>query len=93
MSQAQLGDVLGLTPMDVGSVHSKLAEESFRHQVQAVMGDGNLNKERMDALAGAAPPALPGCLSPAFAHYRSWGNTSQAPQTAKLCSAGLVEQI
>ena len=39
--------------MDVGSVHSKLAEESFRHQVQAVMGDGNLNKERMDALAGA----------------------------------------
>ena len=45
--------MLGLTPMDVGSVHSKLAEESFRHQVQVVMGDGNLNKERMDALAGA----------------------------------------
>jgi hypothetical protein len=52
-AQAQLGDVLGLTPMDVGSVHGKLAEESFRHQVQAVMGDGNLNKERMDALTGA----------------------------------------
>lgn len=57
--QAQLGDVLGLSPMDVGSVHSKLAEESFRHQVQAVMGDGIVNKERMDALAGA-----PRCLRP-----------------------------
>ena len=45
--------MLGLTPMDVGSVHGKLAEESFRHQVQSVMGDGNLNKERMDALTGA----------------------------------------
>ena len=45
--------MLGLSPMDVGSVHSKLAEESFRHQVQAVIGDGIVNKERMDALAGA----------------------------------------
>ena len=50
---SQLGDVLGLNPMEVNSVHSGLAEQSFRHQVQTVMGDGLLNKERSAALAGA----------------------------------------
>ena len=58
---SQLGDVLGLNPMEVNSVHSGLAEQSFRHQVQTVMGDGRLNKERSEALTGAPlpPPPLP----------------------------------
>ena len=50
---SQLGDVLGLSPIDVNSVHSGLAEQSFRHQVQTVMGDGALTKERAEALTGA----------------------------------------
>lgn len=36
----------------MNSVHSGLAEQSFRHQVQSVMGDGIMNKERSEALAG-----------------------------------------
>ena len=56
---SQLGDVLGLNPMEVNSVHSGLAEQSFRHQVQTVMGDGHLNKERSEALTGWSPPLTP----------------------------------
>ena len=35
-------------------VHQGLAEQSYRHQVQTIMGDGQLTKERAEALAGAA---------------------------------------
>lgn len=33
---SQLGDILGLTQMDVYSVHTGLAEQAYRQQVQAV---------------------------------------------------------
>ena len=33
---AQLGDILGLTPMDIARVHGDLAETAFRNQVQQV---------------------------------------------------------
>ena len=33
---SNLGDVLGLTPMDINAVHTGLAEQAFRHQVQMV---------------------------------------------------------
>ena len=33
---AQLGDVLGLSQIDVATVHQGLAEQAFRQQVQVV---------------------------------------------------------
>lgn len=33
---SQLGDVLGLSPLEVSSVHSQLAEQAYRNQVQSV---------------------------------------------------------
>ncbi len=33
---SQLGDILGLTPLEVSSVHSQLAEQAYRNQVQQV---------------------------------------------------------
>lgn len=35
---SQLGDVLGLSPLEVSSVHSQLAEQAYRNQVQQVRG-------------------------------------------------------
>ena len=35
---SQLGDVLGLSPLEVSSVHSQLAEQAYRNQVQSVRG-------------------------------------------------------
>jgi len=31
---SQLGDILGLSPLEVSSVHSQLAEQAYRHQAQ-----------------------------------------------------------
>mmetsp|Transcript_32358 Transcript_32358/g.81630 ORF Transcript_32358/g.81630 Transcript_32358/m.81630 type:complete len:1052 (-) Transcript_32358:50-3205(-) len=47
---SQLGDVLGLNQMDVAEVHSGLAEQAFRNQVQQVLADGVLTKEKTEAL-------------------------------------------
>ena len=47
---AQLGDVLGLTQMDVYQVHQGLAEQAFKSQVQNMMGDGMLTPERAASL-------------------------------------------
>ena len=33
---SQLGDVLGLSPIEIGQVHSQLAEQAYRSQVQQV---------------------------------------------------------
>lgn len=49
---AQLGDVLGLTQMDVYQVHQGLAEQAFKSQVQSMMGDGMLTPDRAAALEG-----------------------------------------
>lgn len=46
-----LADICGAA--SVLQVHQGLAEQSFRHQVQTIMGDGQLTKERAEALAGA----------------------------------------
>ena len=35
---SQLGDILGLNPLEVSSVHSQLAEQAFRNQVQQARG-------------------------------------------------------
>lgn len=47
---SQLGDVLGLTQMDVYQVHQDLAEQAFKSQVQGVMADGVLTPERAASL-------------------------------------------
>lgn len=47
---SQLGDILGLTPMNVMKVHSDLAEQAFRQQVKAVLDQGTLTKEKTEAL-------------------------------------------
>ena len=49
---AQLGDVLGLTQMDVYGVHQGLAEQAFKSQVQNMMGDGVLTPDRAASLEG-----------------------------------------
>lgn len=33
---SQLGDILGLSPIEISSVHSQLAEQAYRSQVQQV---------------------------------------------------------
>lgn len=33
---SQLGDILGLTPINVMSVHTELAEQAFRQQVNII---------------------------------------------------------
>ncbi|KAK3247525.1 hypothetical protein CYMTET_42978 [Cymbomonas tetramitiformis] len=49
---AQLGDVLGLSPMDVNNVQKGLAEQAFTQNVKQVLGDGNLTAEKSEYLKG-----------------------------------------
>ncbi|KAK9839292.1 hypothetical protein WJX81_005958 [Elliptochloris bilobata] len=49
---SQLGDILGLNPLEISSVHSQLAEQAFRNQVQQAIGGGaSLTKEKADYLS------------------------------------------
>ncbi|CAL8468289.1 g7829 [Coccomyxa elongata] len=48
---SQLGDILGLSPIEIGQVHSQLAEQAYRSQVQSALGTGVLSKEKADQLA------------------------------------------
>ncbi|KAK9915263.1 hypothetical protein WJX75_006851 [Coccomyxa subellipsoidea] len=48
---SQLGDLLGLSAMEIGQVHSQLAEQAYRSQVQGALGSGVLSKEKADMLA------------------------------------------
>lgn len=43
---SQLGDVLGLTPVDVQDVHKGLAEKAFQNNVQQALKDGAMTKEK-----------------------------------------------
>lgn len=47
---SQLGDVLGLTQIDVAQVHQGLAEQAYKGQVEQYMGDGLLTPEKAKAL-------------------------------------------
>lgn len=47
---SQLGDILGLAPMEVAKVHTDLAEQAFRQQVKNALSDGSLTKEKTEAL-------------------------------------------
>jgi hypothetical protein len=47
---SQLGDVLGLTPMDVYQVHSAMAEEAFKAQAEAMAPGGNISPEALAEL-------------------------------------------
>lgn len=47
---SQLGDILGLTPVNVMKVHTDLAEQAFRQQVKAVLDQGPLTKEKTEEL-------------------------------------------
>lgn len=49
---SQLGDILGLTQMDVYGVHQDLAETAFKQQVQSAMSDGMLTPDRAASLEG-----------------------------------------
>ena len=48
---AQLGDILGLNQMEVGTVHKGLADKAFRAQAEQLLGDGKgLTAERSEKL-------------------------------------------
>jgi hypothetical protein len=48
---SQLGDILGLTPMEVGMVHKGLADKAFRNQAEQILADGKgLTAERVEKL-------------------------------------------
>ncbi|CAI5964990.1 unnamed protein product [Closterium sp. NIES-64] len=47
---SQLGDILGLTPQEVSSVHQGLAEQAFKVQAQTLLADGQLTKARAEQL-------------------------------------------
>ena len=47
---SQLGDILGLTPVDVMKVHTDLAEQAFRQHVKAFLDEGPLTKDKTEAL-------------------------------------------
>ncbi|KAI8112260.1 hypothetical protein M9434_003584 [Picochlorum sp. BPE23] len=47
---SQLGDLLGLTQMDVMKVHQDLAEQAFKGQVEQYMAGGVLTPEKAEAL-------------------------------------------
>ena len=49
----QLGDVLGLTQVEVSQVHQQLSEQAFKMQVQQIAGDGVMTKDRMEAIGEA----------------------------------------
>jgi hypothetical protein len=42
---SQLGDVLGLSPMDVYQVHSVMAEDAYKAQCESLAPGGNLSPE------------------------------------------------
>ncbi|KAL3700437.1 hypothetical protein R1sor_018459 [Riccia sorocarpa] len=46
----QLGQILGLSQMEVAEVHKGLAEQAFKQQAQVILADGQLNKGRMEQL-------------------------------------------
>ncbi|GJP47634.1 hypothetical protein CLOM_g6814 [Closterium sp. NIES-68] len=47
---SQLGDILGLAPAEVSSVHQGLAEQAFKVQAQTLLADGQLTKARAEQL-------------------------------------------
>ncbi|CAI5513105.1 unnamed protein product [Closterium sp. Naga37s-1] len=47
---SQLGDILGLAPPEVSSVHQGLAEQAFKVQAQTLLADGQLTKARAEQL-------------------------------------------
>ena len=49
---AQLGDILGLGPLDVAGVQSELAETAFRAQAQQVLAGGAVTPDAAARLAG-----------------------------------------
>lgn len=48
----QLGDILGLSPVEIASVHQGLGEQTFRAQAQTLLSDGQLSKARAEQLKG-----------------------------------------
>eukprot|EP00897_Mesotaenium_endlicherianum_P003286 jgi/Mesen1/2986/ME000176S02024 len=46
----QLGDLLGMAPMEQAGVHQGLAEEAFKSQAQTLLADGQLSKKRAEQL-------------------------------------------
>jgi len=47
---SQLGDVLGLSPLEVSDVHRGLAEQAFRANAQSVLADGMLTRDKTEKL-------------------------------------------
>ncbi|CAI7764897.1 unnamed protein product [Closterium sp. NIES-53] len=47
---SQLGDILGLAPPEISSVHQGLAEQAFKVQAQTLLADGQLTKARAEQL-------------------------------------------
>jgi len=47
---AQLGELLGLSQMEMASVQSGFAEQAFKAQAEDMLADGRVTKDRMDKL-------------------------------------------
>ena len=47
---SQLGDILGLTPMEVGMVHKGLADKAFRNQAEQILADAKLKLGTVDQI-------------------------------------------
>ena len=46
----QLGDILGLNPMEIAGIHSNLSERAFREQAKGVLADGRVTAEKTEFL-------------------------------------------
>ncbi|EFJ20681.1 hypothetical protein SELMODRAFT_443745 [Selaginella moellendorffii] len=46
----ELGIILGLTPMEIGTVHKGLAEQAFKQQAEVILADGKLLPQKMEQL-------------------------------------------
>eukprot|EP00898_Chlorokybus_atmophyticus_P004586 jgi/Chlat1/5128/Chrsp33S08967 len=43
---SQLGDILGLNPVEIQQIHSGLAEQAFEANVKQILADGRMNSEK-----------------------------------------------
>ena len=53
---SQLGDILGLSPLEVSSVHSQLAEQAYRHQAQQARAQAQQALWEPSSSVGGATP-------------------------------------
>lgn len=77
---SQLGDLLGLSAMEIGQVHSQLAEQAYRSQVQGVsLSHHPQCFESADAFTAQYSGRAVTLRAPwGVGLQRPWGHTAQA---------------